>query len=335
MEAMWVFIPQFDSWQVWNSWVDGTFKSLSQFPTAAQCEQAQQLAKEHVIRTSPQADQEWRIQDIDEVKRKYCDTAGDYAGKPLSHNHSLAVLMGLIELWRVLDSGFYRNSPARVSGAEFTHGLIPIIVARGQHYFFDSLQLIDAAQGQHYRWLYGDGVPDPGDPDWEDTGHANLDMFYLNVLWQSLPRLNAEVPPGEPIMLDNAIRQRFANTFVQQIARPQEIDLGGNLRGNVNGDKPHDSAPDDIFNHTWDGWVHLADANPTVFRMCLDVGLRTDAKGYFQPYLTIGNHAALLVNKREITATPPPAECRVGSKCCEFAPSGSCSKCVLQRMQCP
>jgi hypothetical protein len=266
---------------------------------------------------------------MDDAKSKECDRAGQYAGKPLPHNQSLALLMGFIELWRALDSDFYRNSPDRVNAADFARGVIPIAVTRGQHYFVDRLQL---PAGQYYLWNYGDDVPNP---HVENTSHANLDMLYLNVLWQSLGRLSAKVPPGEPIVLDGIIRKRFANTFLQQIARAQEIDRRGNLRGDVSGRSAEDIAGQpDYYNRSWDGWVHLASADARVYRLCRDVGLRTDAKGYSQPYLTVANHSALLVNKRW-TPTAPPTECRPGYKCCVSAPDGSCRSCVPQKAQCP
>jgi hypothetical protein len=54
---------------------------------------------------------------------------------------------------------------------------------------------------------------------------SNPDLFYVDVLRRSLDRLNARVAPvGEPIPLDDTVMRRFANTFLQQIARPGEID---------------------------------------------------------------------------------------------------------------
>ena len=54
--------------------------------------------------------------------------------------------------------------------------------------------------------------------------------------------------------------RRFANTFLQQIARPAEIDRGGNVRGNVAGDatEPDENGKTDRFNYSLDGWVTLA-----------------------------------------------------------------------------
>jgi hypothetical protein len=58
-----------------------------------------------------------------------------------------------------------------------------------------------------------------------------------------------------------------------------------------------------------DGWVNLAAVNPTVYRVCRDVVLRTSTRGgspeVFQPYLSMANHSALLANKR--FADQPPS----------------------------
>ena len=180
--------------------------------------------------------------------------------------------------------------------------MIPLAVTRLQRYFFNRLKLENGGPGARYRWNYNDDVPDPGV---ENSSHANLDMFYLDVLRRSRERLNAHVAPaGEPIMLNDAIVRRFANTFLQQIARPAEIDRGGNVRGNVAGDptEPDEKGKTDRFNYSLDGWVTLAVADATVYRLCRDILLRTSTRvgqpGLFQEYLGAGTHAALLANKR-------------------------------------
>src|SRR5262245_13190458 len=302
LETLGALIPQFDAWQAQNNWVEGTFKAPQRFPTSIECAVTHKLAVEYANAFNKEktpADVEALIKSIDDAKSKDCDRAKDYAAKPLPHNQSFAVLMASIELWRALDNDFYRTSPGRVSGADFMRDAIPIVVTRGQRYFANRLKVQDSANGQRYSWHYGDDVPDP---HVEDTSHANFDMLYLNVLWQSLDRLNAKVPPGEPIALDGVMRQRFANTFLQQIARPQEIDRGGNLRNDVDGSADNDTSQPDHYNRSWDGWVQLASASPTIYPVSRDVGLRGLL---FQPYLTVANHSALLANKR--FSSPPPS----------------------------
>ena len=202
-------------------------------------------------------------------------------------------MMSLIELWRALDSDFYRTSPARQSNADVARGLIPLMVTRFQRYFVNRLKIKD--KGARYEWHYNDDVPDP---HVENSSHANLDMFYLDVLRRNRRRLDTQVAPGgEPIRLNASMLGRFANTFLH-VARPAEIDRGGHVRGNVHGDptEPDKTGRTDVFNYSLDGWVTLAVADATVYRLCRDILLRTSGRA--QEYLGIGTHAALLANKR-------------------------------------
>jgi hypothetical protein len=297
METMWAFMPDWDTWQAGN-YVEGTFVLPHRIPTASQCVEARERAKEHVRQFDREHFEEI-LKLIDDVKGE-CERLRDYAGKPLAHNMSAALVMSFIELWRALDSHFYRTSPDRASNAELTRGVIPLVVTRHQRYFHNRLRLkYDHIQGQRYAWNYGDDVPNP---HVENMSHANLDMFYIDILWRSFDRLNAQVAPmGEPIPLHDAVLRRFANTFLH-IARPAEIDRGGNVRGNVDGDatKPKEGKTD-WNNSVLDGWVTLAAVDPTVYRLCRDVLLRTGTRegqpGSFQNYLGAGNHAALLAAK--------------------------------------
>ena len=309
IQTMWAFMPQFDAWQISGGYTEGTIKRPHLFPTASQCAEARDRAVQHVRQYSKEepdgiADLLNRIAD---AKRDNCDRAGRYAAKPLAHNESGSLMMSFIELWRALDSNFYRTSSLRASNADLTRGVIPLVVTRHQRHFFNRLDLRNAPQGQRYWWNYNDGVPDPHR---EDTSHGNLDMSYVNTLRGSFDRLNASVPSGEPIALDDAMLQRFANTFLQQIARPEEIDRGGNLRADVDGRSAADlGKASDYYNPLCDGWVNLAAVNATVYRMCRDVVLRTSTRGgspeIIQAYLSIANHSALLANKR--FADQPPS----------------------------
>ena len=299
METLWAFIPDFDTRQV-GRFVEGTIHRPRRFPNASECAGARDRAKEHV-RVFDSQHFEGLSALIDKAYRD-CTKAGAYAGRPLAHNEAGALMMSFIELWRALDSDLYRTSPDRQSNADLTRGMIPLVVTRLQRYFFNRLKLENGGPGARYRWNYNDDVPDP---HVENTSHANLDMFYLDVLRRSRERLDAQVTPvGEPIMLSDAIVRRFANTFLQQIARPAEIDRGGNVRGNVAGmpTEPDENGKTDRFNYSLDGWVTLAVADATVYRLCRDILLRTSTRvgqpGIFQEYLGAGTHAALLANKR-------------------------------------
>ena len=290
LETMFAFLPEFDTRQV-GGFVEGTFHRPRRSPTASECAQARDRAKEHVR----QLDRENFDGLSVEIDKAYgtCTEAGRYAGKPLAHNEAGALMMSLIELWRALDSDFYRTSPARQSNADVARGLIPLMVTRFQRYFVNRLKVKD--ERARYEWHYNDDVPDP---HVENSSHANLDMFYLDVLRRNRRRLDTQVAPaGEPILLNAPMLGRFANTFLH-VARPAEIDHGGHMRGNVHGDptEPDKTGRTDVFNYSLDGWVTLAVADATVYRLCRDILLRTS--GRTQEYLGIGTHAALLANKR-------------------------------------
>jgi hypothetical protein len=320
LQTMWAFLPQLDSRQV-GDFVEGSINRPSLFPTSHQCAQAHDDAVDHVRRFSGATPAELAdlLDRIDKAKST-CEKTGRYAGKPLAHNESGSLMMSFIELWRALDSELYRRSPQGASNAELAHGLIPIIVARHQRYFVNRLEIRnDSVQDQRYFWHYNDDVPNPHT---EDTSHGNLDMSYLDVLRRSLDRLNAKVAPaGEPIPLDDAMVRRFANTFLQQIARQEEIDGGGNLRSDVDGKAASDNGKGgpDYNNPLCDGWVSLASADATIYRLCQAVSLRkvvsSDTPNGSQKYLTIANHSALFGTKslsREVDrsaqfGTPPAA----------------------------
>ena len=297
METMWAFMPDWDTRQAGNH-VEGTFVLPHRIPTASQCLEARDLAIEHVRQFDPELSPEHFeafLKDMNDAKGEGARLR-DYAGKPLAHNMSMALVMSFIELWRALDSHFYRTSPHRAGNAELTRGVIPLVVTRHQRYFFNRLR--PKGNFSRYEWNYGDDVPNPAV---EDTSHGNLDMFYIDILWRSFDRLNAQVAPmGEPIPLHDRMLRAFANTFLH-IARPAEIDGGGNVRGRVNGDatKPNKEGKTDGNNHVLNGWVTLAAVDPTVYRLCRDVLLRTGTREGqpVQNYLYVANHAALLANK--------------------------------------
>src|SRR5207249_10836016 len=145
-----------------------------------------------------------------------------------------------------------------------------------------------------YRSHYIDHGPHPHD---EVTGNGILYMLYFSVVRGAVVRLSdITAPAGEPIPLDDAILRRFANTFLQQIARPREIDADGNLRCDVDAKRSCDRTADApwYFNVTTDGWVNLSVVDPTVFRIVRDVAQRQTARldalgqpSFGQPDLTI------------------------------------------------
>ena len=137
LETMLVFLPDFDTRQV-DGFVEGVFHRPRLIPTASQCAEARDRAKAHV--------RQFDSENFDglsaEIDKAYaaCTVAGRYAGKPLAHNEAGALMMSLIELWRALDSDFYRTSPERHSNADLARGLIPLMVTRFQRYFVNRLE---------------------------------------------------------------------------------------------------------------------------------------------------------------------------------------------------
>lgn len=332
VQTLGAFTPEWDPKQV-GSFIEGPIRRPRRAPTDAECEAANRHAKAYVHLFDPE--NATGLSKMFDDRKDDCKKVRDYADKPLAHNEGGALVMSFIELWRALDSNFYRTSPLRIADGELSRTVIPFIVTRHQRYFFNRLHV---AEGRYW-WKYNDDVPDPGDPDIEDTSHANLDMRYVDTLRSGFDRLNAQVAGvGEPVALDDAMLRRFANTFVEKIAPPSEINLGGNLRGNVNGraTKPNSAGEVDQFNSTLDGWITLSVVQPAVFSLCRSVLLRTDSAGV-QKYLGPGTHAALLAHKRFTPPPPtgPPRLCPIGQKCCELTPEGGCNLCVPNRTQCP
>ena len=252
-------------------------------PTQQECEAAYQKAvnddPEHV--------------DRHKGMRKICNDSRIIAGLPMAHNENLAFTMVLIELWRALESAFYRQSPARSRDAEPTRTLIPLLVSRQQRYFVNHLDTIeDIPNRPRFRWHHVDDLPPGVNYNCEDTSHGALTMRYLELLRRDYDRLNAyPASVGEPIPLDSSHLRRFANTFLQKIAPVTNFGTGTNFASNVEGNDPKP-----INNELSDGWVNLAVADVNVYQVCHNVTLRAVDRS--QPYLSIGSHSALLMNKR-------------------------------------
>jgi hypothetical protein len=302
IETFQTFASQLDYQQTAAGYIEGTINRPTVFPTSSQCQSAKQAATYHATQFSGLTGEDLKkLLDRINGAGGACDTAGGEAGLPLAHNESAALMIAYIELWRALDSAYYRDSPLRGTGASLVHALIPFVIARHQRYFLNRLQLLDnTAEGQRYRWNYNDDVPHP---HIEDTSHANLDMLYVCVLRVSRDRLHAITAlTGEPIALDDGHVRRFANTFLQEISRPAEIDAGGNLRADVDGTIDSDRTSDDptYYNSTTDGWVNLAAVDPTIYRVVRDIANRQyEQDGFWAQHdLTVSNYSALLANKR-------------------------------------
>lgn len=281
LEMAWAFMPQV----VYRD-ADGLLEAhlkhvvpVGPRPTERDCEDAYQAA----VDGDPQGDHDRYGRML-----KSCKNVHRVAGQPMAHNENQAFMMVLIELFRALDSVFYRQSPDRSVNAEPTRTLIPLLVSRQQRYFANRLKTVeDHPDGARFVWNYADDQPPGIGTHRENISHAALTMRYVELLRRDYDRLNAlPATVGEPIPLDSSYLRRFANTFLQKIA------AGTNLAHDIEGN-PGDPKAD---NGEAGGWVSLAVVNQKVYHECHNVLLRIEDGA--QPFLTISNHAALLMSKR-------------------------------------
>jgi hypothetical protein len=287
LQTAWVFIPQI-SYRPAGPFFEAYLTQLDIYrtkPTADDCTGAYYAA---LSKAQAAPDFDASVQARLQQMLDNCNNLRRVANSPMSYNENQAFLMMLIELWRALDSGFYRQSAAPSKDAEPTRELVPLIVSRHQRYFANHLAtLTDDARGPRFSWHHADDVPPGVTHDAEDTSHGALDMRYVEVLGRSFDRLNAVASAsGEPIAFDSSYLTRFANTFIEKIA------TGTNFAEGVDGGVAN---PPDHRNGSCEGWVNLGWVNPTVFDACREMSLRVI--GGSQPYLGIGAHSSMLANK--------------------------------------
>lgn len=293
-------------------------------PTISQCNAAfQQAVDDH-----ERAEQLWKDQ---------CHTLRNKAGVDLPHNINHLFIMVPIELWRVLDSPWYRNHPHASPEARQLRTLLPLLVSRFHRYFFKRLRTTGSGSTARFVWNYNDGLAGSGiNTRIEDTSHGAVDMRSLEMLRANFPRLaQAATPAGEPIMFDNNQLRLFANTFLQKIA------TGNNLAANVVGEAVHSRFAPDKHNENCDGWVNLAVVDTRVYGKCREVLLRLVDAG--QPYLNILGHAALLTNKRWLSEPGPiqpqttpqcVANCTREYNACRLSGESSIQICGHERTAC-
>jgi hypothetical protein len=300
-----------------EGFVEGTFMRPAKYPRKnIECLNAHIDAINHLRDPSSplsEAEVSELLPDIAKLRVR-CDDAYHLANQPLAYNEAGSLLISFMELRRALDSTLYRSSPHRVADAALISARIAFAVARFQRYFTNPARLRvldDPVLGPRYVWNYLDFVTESLDfsdstfhVHVEDTSHSNFDMVFINSLRANKDRLDAATAPaGEPIFLNDGILRRFANTFVQKLAPPSLIDRGEDFRCRVDGDIscPKTVANPWVNNVSTDGWVQLSVVDPAVYRLVRDVVLRerVDEVGVLgQHEVTIGNHAALLANKR-------------------------------------
>lgn len=274
------FIPYFDFRQVGN-FNEGylTYPMGQEKCTAELCESEYQKAIVGV--TDEEELGRWKR------VRNNCNDNRRMAGRPLAHNQNFLFAMALIELWRVLDSPFYKQSPDHSPEAAPQQILLPMLISRLQRYFVNHLKPIDAGTGhEHFFWHGGDDLPSGVNYEPEDRTHGAVTIRYIDVLRRNLERLNVyPAANGEPIPLDDSHMFRFANTFLWKLA------AGQNFAEDITGESPNPKNNGDTG-----GWVNLAVANVEVYKVCHNVWTRT-VNGE-QPYLGISEYSFLLMNKQ-------------------------------------
>ena len=301
LQTAWVFVPQLqirsagNFFEAYLSQLDGyrTKPSASDIQIYYNIKKARfdsaNADAVHRGMTKPFGDDSYSR--LSQQKSNY-DNLACIAGAPLAHNESGLYAMMLMELWRVLDSDFYRQSYQQANIADLSRTLFPVLVSRLHRYFSDELQTVKDSNGDRFFWHYQDDQPaclNKGKLDAEDAEHGALDMRYIGVLWNTSQRLYAQAAAqGEPILLDKSQLGRFANTFLE------EVDPGAHFNHFIDGTPSSDEGND----AQCDGWVNLAAANPKVYRVCREITLRVSQGAIPQPNLNIANHSALLVNKR-------------------------------------
>jgi hypothetical protein len=202
------------------------------------------------------------------------------AGKPMSHNENNAFAMAMIEITRALDSPAYQAHPNASTAAGFWRASLPVFASRIQRYFRSKLKRDGSPPNQRYIWHHSELTD-----RWEDASHGGLSMQYYIVLARDRDAIDRVAAPVEPIVFEAADLTRFANTFVRMNAHP---DMAVNVK---------DATPTSKDNNALCfSWVDLSVVDRRVYDRCKDRVLRiVDGK---QPYISIGNHAALLSNGR-------------------------------------
>lgn len=282
LETAWAFMPQVTTTKV-GALSEAHLSQLESYrtmPTKSQCEiPANKLPA--ICHATSLGQEETN-----------CKFLQSIAGAPLAHNESLAYAMMLIEIWRVLDSGFYQNSNQQASNAAQSRTLFPVLVSRFYRDLVDRTHVVSDPRGDRFTWHYQDDQPSNIKLYPEDVDHGASDFRFVEELRANFDRINAAATSaGEPIPMDLTQLDHFANTFLEEIA------TGTNFNADVNGtpSKPNPTTGLFLSNQTCDGWVNLAVADPKVWTICHDVTLRIIDNA--QPFLNMGNHSALLATK--------------------------------------
>jgi len=291
IETVEVFLPQIHQQRA-GDFIEAMLMHPAEYshrPTPADCDAALNDANSR----EPQRKDRWQ------KEHGYCLDDQKLAGKPLPHNQNLLFSKVLIELSRVLDTDFYKQSPARASRAESIREFSFRIMPRQQRYFVDNLNPKSLSDNDDYPacknelcWYYN-GAPGTLNFDPEDTDHGSMDMTYVGLFFRDIDRLRgaAERSNEQFARLD---LQGLARTFVFTIAPDTNV-TGKNFKSDVAGRQNKNDAPEQS-NSRCEGWLELTRADLRVWNLCQEMSLRiVDGQ---QPYLNIANHSALLNSKQ-------------------------------------
>jgi hypothetical protein len=287
LETVGVFLPQIHEQRVGNV-IEAMLTHPKEYrlrPTKADCDGAQKRANHREPGRKDRWTQEYNDCLLDQL----------LAEKPMPHNINLTFSMVLIELSRVLDTPFYLQSPRRASNAENMRDFFFVLMPRQQRYFVDHLNpegLRDHDPCKNHVCWYYNGAPGTPNTDPEDTDHGSMDMSYVGLYLRDFERLRAAAERfHEEFSLDPS---QFARTFVDTIA-PNTNVTGQNFKSDVAGQQNKKDAPEKS-NSRCEGWLELTRADLRVWNLCQEMSLRiVDGQ---QPYLSIGNHSALLMSKQ-------------------------------------
>jgi hypothetical protein len=282
LETAWAFMPQVTTNKV-GSLSEAHLSQLNIYktnPTKAACQIPSNQLPPTCLGTSVSQEE------------TNCENLQCVAGAPIAHNESLDYAMMLIQLWRVLDSDFYRRHNPQAPNAASSRTLFPLLVSRFYRYFVTRTHVVSDSRGNRLTWHYQDDQPTCIKLYPEDVNHGLSDIRFLEELRANFDRLNAAATAGgEPIPMNLTQLEQFANTFLQEIAP------GQNFNADVDGtaSQPNPSTGNYDENADCDGWADLTVADPRVWAVCHDITLRVINGA--QPYLTMGNHSLLLATK--------------------------------------
>jgi hypothetical protein len=295
LETVQVFLPQIRSRNV-GSFIESHMIHHPNFATvltASACTSAHASDYAQVraeFNGTVPADAEARMNQ----QKSNCIAAPRLAGHPLPHNEFNAFLMVLVELSRVLESPFYRQTSPQSASADWARTLLPLLASRGQRYFANRLQSVGTNPATaRFRWNYMDDLPSGDSPERDDASHASVSMGFIALLNRNFVRLNSlPIWDGKLIAFDATYLHRFANSVLHMTGATSQVPANVHMSDDVDGTTP---TPADKQDGTCHGFLGLTAGDSRVYQACHAMSLRL--KNGTQPHLGVGAHSALLANK--------------------------------------